>query len=206
MTTVVLVRHGLTDAVGTWMNGALPGVPLNAVGLAQAAALPARLAALPIAAIYASPFLRTQQTAAPLAAARGLSVQDEPRLREVGFGRWEGVRFDALRDDPHWRHYNVVRSVTRPPDGGETLVEVQARAVAALLDVVARHDGETVVLVSHGDTLRALLQYLLAMPIDNVQRLELSPASVSVVRVGPGVAPVVLQVNGEALAPVVVGT
>lgn len=188
----------MTDAVGQMMTGHAPGVLLNQAGLEQAASLPSRVAGVPIAAIYASPLERTRDTAKTLADARGLDVRIEPRLIEVDFGEWVGRRFADLAPDPRWQRYNTVRSVSRPPRG-ESLLDVQQRAVSAILDMHEAHDGQVVAVVSHADTLRAILQYFLGMPIDFVLRLELLPARISVLRLGPA-APGVLQVNGETVA------
>jgi probable phosphomutase (TIGR03848 family) len=198
MTTFLLIRHGLTDAVGTLMTSHQAGVHLNATGRDQAARLPARLGHAPIAAIYASPLERTRETAQAIADARGLRVEIEPRFIEVDFGTWTGRRFADMAPDAGWQLYNAVRSVTRPP-GGESLLDVQRRAVAALLELRERHPNEVVAVVSHADTLRAILLYFLGMPIDFVQRLDLSPAGISVLHLGDG-APRVSQINGEGLA------
>ncbi len=200
MTTFLLIRHGLTDAVGHLMTGHNAGVHLNPTGRDQAASLPGRLGQFPIGAIYASPLERTTQTAQPIADARGLRVDVDPRLIEVDFGGWTGRRFADLADDPHWQRYNTVRSATRPPDG-ESLLAIQQRAVAAVMDMCERHVNENVVIVSHGDVLRAILLYFLGMPIDFVLRLELSPGRISVLQIGPG-APRVLQVNGDSVPAV----
>lgn len=189
----------MTDAVGVSMAGHQAGVHLNAEGREQAATLPARLGSVPIAALYASPLERTKETAQAIADARGLRVQIDLRFIEVEFGAWTGRRFADLADDPEWRLYNTVRGITRPP-GGESLLDVQQRAVSALLDLHARHPGEVVAIVSHADTLRAVLQYFLSVPIDFVQRVELSPARISVLQIGRG-APRVLQMNGDTLPP-----
>ena len=191
----------MTDAVGQLMTGHAPGVLLNRTGQDQVTALVERVADVPIAAVYASPLERTRATAQPLADARGLDVRIDPRLIEVDFGGWVGRRFADLASDSHWQLYNAVRSVTRPPDG-ESLLDVQQRAVSAILDMHAAHDAGVVAVVSHADTLRAVLQYFLGIPIDFVQRLELSPARISVVRLGTG-QPAVLQVNGEAVPALV---
>ncbi|HUR32637.1 MAG TPA: histidine phosphatase family protein [Vicinamibacterales bacterium] len=194
MTTFLLIRHGLTDAVGKVMAGHSAGVHLNATGRDQAASLPARLGQLPIAAIYASPLERTRETAQAIADARGVPVEIERRFIEVDFGRWTNRRFADLADDSHWQLYNAFRGVTRPPDG-EALVDVQQRTAEALFDLHARHPDHVVAIVSHADTLRAILMYFLGMPIDFVQRLDLSPGRISVLQLGHG-APRVLQVNG----------
>jgi probable phosphomutase (TIGR03848 family) len=197
MTTFLLIRHGMTDAVNQSMTSHQPGVHLNAVGREQVAGLARRLGGVNVDALYASPLERTLQTAQAIADARGLRIEIEPRLIEVDFGGWTGRRFADLTDDPHWRLYNSYRGATRPPDG-EGLIDVQRRAVEAVLDLTARHPNQVVALVSHADTLRAILMYFLGMPIDFVQRLELSPTGISVLQLGAG-APRVLQVNGEAL-------
>ena len=200
MTTFLLIRHGLTDAVGRTMTGHSPGVHLNATGRDQAAALPERLNNVPLAAIYASPLERTRETAQPVADARGLPIRLEPRFLEVDFGGWTNRRFADLATDPHWQLYNAHRGVTRPP-AGEALIEVQARTVAALLDLHERHPNDVVAIFSHADTIRAILLYVLGMPIDFVQRLDLSPARISVLQLGAG-APHIVQVNGENVPPI----
>jgi probable phosphoglycerate mutase len=195
MTTFILIRHGMTDAVGHTMTGHAAGVHLNAAGRDQAASLPARLGHVPIAAIYSSPLERARETAQPIADARGLRIDIEPRFIEVDFGGWTNRRFADLAGDRHWQLYNAFRGVTRPP-AGEALVDVQTRTVAALIDLHARHPDDVVAVVSHADTLRAMLLYFLGMPIDFVQRLDLSPARLSVLQVGES-APRVLQVNAD---------
>ncbi len=199
MTTFLLIRHGLTDAVGKLMTSHEPGVHLNATGRDQAAALPERLNNVPLAAIYASPLERARETAQPVADARGLSIQLDPRFIEVDFGEWTNRRFADLATDPHWQLYNMHRGVTRPPDG-EALVDVQARTAQALFELQVRHPNEVVAIFSHGDTLRAVLLHFLGMPIDFVQRLELAPARISVLQLGAG-APHIVQVNGENVPP-----
>jgi len=197
MTTFILIRHGLTDAVGHTMTGHSAGVHLNAAGRDQAASLPARLGPVPIAAIYSSPLERARETAQPIADARGLRIEIEPRFIEVDFGGWTNRRFADLAGDPHWQLYNAFRGVTRPPDG-EALVDVQTRTLAALLDIQTRHPDAVVAVVSHADTLRAVLLYFLGMPIDFVQRLDVSPARISVLQLGES-APRVLHVNTDTL-------
>ncbi|MFN8066788.1 MAG: histidine phosphatase family protein [Vicinamibacterales bacterium] len=199
MTTFLLIRHGLTDAVGNLMTSHEPGVHLNATGRDQAASLPRRLGNVPLHAIYASPLERTRETAQPVADARGLSVNIEPRFIEVDFGGWTNRRFADMATDPHWQLYNNFRGVTRPPSG-EGLIDVQRRTVDALLDLEAKHADQVVAVFSHADTLRAILLYFLGMPVDFVQRLDLAPARISVLQLGAW-APRVLQVNGDTVPP-----
>ena len=198
MTTFLFIRHGLTDAVGVVMAGHAAGVHLNTIGREQVATLPARIGSAPVAALYASPLERTRETAQAIADARGLRVEVESRFIEVDFGDWTGRRFADLVSDPHWQLYNAVRGVTRPPRG-ESLLDVQRRAVSAVLELHERHPDDIVAVVSHADTIRAVLQYFLGVPIDFVQRLELSPARISVLQLGGGI-PHVMQINGETLS------
>ena len=116
MTTFLLIRHGLTDAVGRVMTGQAPGLHLNDTGRAQVAELSAQLKTVPIAAVYSSPLERTRETAEPIASAHGLGVTIEPRFLEIQYGAWTGRRFADMPGDPRWQLYNAVRSVTRPPD------------------------------------------------------------------------------------------
>ena len=195
----MLIRHGLTDAVGRVMSGRSPGVHLNDVGQQQAASLPGRLAGVPVHAIYSSPLERTRETAQPLADARGLEVQIDARFVEIEYGDWTNRTFASMAADETWRTYNVYRGVSRPP-GGEGLVDIQQRVVDGLLDLTMRHPAQTVVIFSHADTLRAVVMYFLSIPIDFVQRVELEPARISVLELGNG-APRVLQVNGDTVRP-----
>jgi probable phosphomutase (TIGR03848 family) len=197
MTMFLLIRHGMTDAVGHNMTGRSPGVELNATGKAQIQTLSDRMGPMQIDAIYASPLERTRDTANALARARGMEVQFDDRLIEIDYGQWTGRRFADMADDPAWQLYNAVRSVTRPP-GGDSLLDIQHRAVNALIDYRTRHSTGVVAVVSHADTLRAMLLYFLGMPIDFVLRLELSPARISVLQIGDG-PPRLLQVNGDTV-------
>ncbi len=194
-TRVYLIRHGLTDAVGVRLTSRRPGVHLNATGRDQAAALPRRLAGVTLAAIYASPMERTLETAAPLAAASGLPVQTLDDVTEVEFGDWTDAALDALAGDPGWTRYNALRSLSAPPGAGESLLQVQARAAWAVDQVRARHDGQAVAIISHGDVVRALVMLYLGMPVDFSHRVSIEPSSISIADLFEGGAPRVQGVN-----------
>ena len=163
----------------------MPGLSLSDAGQAEAAGL----AGLPVQAVVCSPQPRAVQTAAFI----GAPVQPDPAWDEVDFGAWAGQSFADLDPDPAWRLWNTARSLARPP-GGETMLDVQARAVPALL---ALRRFEAVAVVSHLDVLRAVLAYVLGMPLDNLFRLHLAPASRSVVVLWDGGA----RVEGLNLPP-----
>jgi probable phosphoglycerate mutase len=152
---------------------------------------------VPLAAVVSSPLERTRQTADPLARDHGLDVTVAPSFNEIDFGGWTGATFAALDGDPRWRRYNATRSLTSPPDG-ELMMEVQVRALRALLELRDRHDGGHVAVVSHGDVIRGLVMYLLGMPIDFVHRLDIAPARITIVDLGDEAARI-LQVNGDSV-------
>jgi probable phosphomutase (TIGR03848 family) len=179
LTTVLLIRHALTDDTDRRLSSRRPGLHLNDVGKRQAESLAQRLSVVPLAAIYASPLERTVETAEPLAAMQGLSIELRDTLTEVDFGEWTGAWMEELEQRPEWREHKLHRSSSRPP-GGETMLEVQGRVVAELERIEARHPHETVAVVSHGDVIRAALLHCLSMPVDLHARLEVSPASVSI--------------------------
>ena len=191
-TTLLLIRHGFNDAVGVRLAGR-EAVPLNEAGFEQARRLVTRLSRVRIDAIYASPLLRTRQTAAPLAAERGLDVREMPGALEFQMGTWDGRRFDDLQRDEGWQRFNAQRSLTRGP-GGELMLEVQARFVGALLEAAAQHPGGTIAVFSHADLIRAAIMYFAGMPIDFFHRLDVAPASICAIALRPD-GPALIKAN-----------
>ena len=192
MSTVLLIRHGHCEPVGRSIAGRSPGVHLDATGLRQAGKLADALAGLPLAAVYSSPLERARETAAPLAERAGLAVRLSPGLEELDYGAWTGRTLESLAGEPLWMRYNSNRGATRIP-GGETMGEAVERAGAAVAEMSAAHQRGIAAAVTHGDVIRALLATYLGMGLDHMLRLEIAPASVSVVRFAP--QPQVLTVN-----------
>jgi probable phosphoglycerate mutase len=203
VTLLFLVRHALTDATGTRLSGATPGVHLSEAGRAQAQGLAERLAPVPLATICSSPLERCMETADAIAGPRGLKIHEDPALLEVGYGRWTGRPLAQLARTALWKRVQQSPSSVRFP-GGETLREVQERAVAALHEVAARHPRGTVAAVTHADVIRLVLAHFAGVHLDLFQRLIVSPASVSVVGLGDRI-PRLLRMNDtgtlEDLAP-----
>jgi probable phosphomutase (TIGR03848 family) len=183
MTELLLVRHASCDVTDKVLTGRSPGVHLSDIGIRQAAVLAERLSELPIAAVYASPLERALETAKPLAERIGVPVRAAPGLTELDFGWWTGRSVESLASDPVWERFNRERGSTRIP-GGEVMDQVVARATAELGRIAAEHGGHRVVAVSHGDVIRGALAHYAGMPLDRMLRLEVSPASVSVLRCG----------------------
>ncbi len=165
------------------LAGRTTGHALDAIGRAEAVRLADALAGRPLAAIVASPLERAQETAAAIAGRHGMPVETDPALVEIDFGAWTGATLDSLHGTEAWRRYNAFRGTACSPDG-EPMLAVQMRAVSAMVRLREAHPGAEVVLVSHADVIKAALAHFLAMPLDLFQRIEIAPASRSLVRLG----------------------
>ncbi|MEU6126644.1 histidine phosphatase family protein [Streptomyces sp. NPDC047123] len=188
MPTLILVRHGRSTAnTAGLLAGWTPGVALDERGAAQAAALPGRLSALPIAEVVASPLQRCQETVAPLLAARrGLQAHTEDRIGECDYGDWSGRKLAELVDEP------LMEVVQRHPSaaafpGGESMRAMQTRAAEAVREWnarVEREHGEDAVylMCSHGDIIKSLVAEALGLHLDLFQRISVEPCSVTVIR------------------------
>jgi probable phosphoglycerate mutase len=194
MTTFALIRHANHALLGHTIVGRMPGVQLSAGGLEEADALARRLEGWPIQALYSSPLERARETSAPIADRLRIRVQIADELSEINYGEWTNRLLDDLRGLPEWQRFNLFRSGSRMPDG-ESMIEVQARMLRLIERLCSAHPEQMVALVSHGDVIKATLAYQLGVPVDLFQRIELSPASLSILRVEP-YGPKVLLVNG----------
>jgi probable phosphomutase (TIGR03848 family) len=199
VSTVLLVRHGLTQLTGPVLAGHTPGVHLDERGREQAVTVADRLAAVPLTAIVSSPLVRCVETAEAIAGAqrsagRSPHWQIEERLTECRYGEWTGRQLRELAKDPMWRVVQTQPAAARFP-GGESLAEVSARAVEAVREWDARLGADAVwVACSHGDVIKAVLADALGLHLDQFQRIAVDPCSVSVVRYTPS-RPFVLRSN-----------
>ena len=196
--TVFLVRHAVHDRVDRVLCGRMPGVGLGEAGRRQAEALARRFAGEAVDAVWTSPLQRARETAEPIAARLGLPARPSDALSEIDFGAWTGQSFAALGDDPRWRRWNEARGSERPP-GGESMAEAQARAAGEVERARAGHPDGRVLLVSHGDVIKAALAGVLGLSLDAHARFEISPGSVSALAVWEGGGKL-LSMN-EAAAP-----
>jgi probable phosphoglycerate mutase len=126
---------------------------------------------------------RAEETAQAIAAQIGRTARTCEAITEIDFGAWTGARFADLSDDPRWTAWNAARAVNRAP-GGETMLEAQARIVAAMERLRQSHQDRAVVLVSHGDVIKSALLYHLGLPVDAYDRFDVDPASISTLVVG----------------------
>jgi probable phosphoglycerate mutase len=199
VTLVLIVRHGLTASTGTALTGWTPGISLDGRGRAQASAVGARLAGLPIDAIVSSPLDRCRETAEAIARARNgtaLPVRLDERVGECHYGDWTGQPLRKLAKDPLWPVVQAHPSAVRfPGPAGESMVDMQARAVSALRDWNERLGRDAVYVVcSHGDVIKSILTDSLGMHLDMCQRIQVDPCSLSVIRYTP-LRPFVLRMN-----------
>jgi probable phosphomutase (TIGR03848 family) len=188
VTTIVLVRHGLTHMTGPVLAGWTPGLHLDERGQAQAKRVAERLAPVPFAAIVSSPLDRCLDTAGAIAEGRELTVAVDERIGECKYGDWTGQELKVLMKDPLWKVVQAHPSaVVFPGPEGEALRDTQVRAVTALREwdkkIEAEHGPDAVWLAcSHGDVIKAVVADALGMHLDLFQRINIDPCSVTVIR------------------------
>jgi broad specificity phosphatase PhoE len=185
LTLFYLVRHGEHALQGRLAAGRMTGIGLSPKGRAEAAAIAERLAGEKVDAIYASPLDRARETAEIIAGRLERPVVIREDVIEVDFGEWTGLTFDQVRSDKRWVPWQSCRSIAAIP-GGESWRRVQERAVDALFDLRRAHPEGTVVVVSHGDVIRAALLFALGMPLDLYNRIEVATGSISAIRIDDG--------------------
>lgn len=202
MAIVLLVRHGrsTSNTAGT-LAGRLPGIHLDDTGREQVARTGERLADVPLAEVVTSPLERCRETAAAITKHHDLSATVDEALTECGYGDWQGRPLEELAREDLWKVVQGQPSAAAFP-GGESLTQMQARAVAAIrahdARIEAAHGPAAVwVAVSHGDVIKSILADAAGMHLDLFQRLHVDPASVSIVRYAPQ-RPTVIAVNTHA--------
>lgn len=183
MTTILLTRHGQTDWNREDRFRGRADIPLNADGERQAVALAERLATFPISAVYSAPLQRARRTAEICAAPLGLDAQVLPGLLDLDYGEWQGLRTEEViaRDPDLYRLWLTEPASMRFP-GGETLAEMQSRCVPVLEEVIARHPADTVAIVGHVTTNRALLLAVLGLGLERYWTLRQDTCCLNILR------------------------
>jgi probable phosphomutase (TIGR03848 family) len=204
VSTVVLVRHGRTAANATGvLAGWSPGVFLDDEGEAQVERVAQAISSVELNALITSPLDRTQQTAeAILAGQRASGYQPgfhvEPRVGECHYGEWTGRPLEELSSDPLWAAVQAhPSSVTFPGNAGESMAQMQLRATSAIREWNATLGPDALYcVVSHGDVIKAILADALGMHLDHFQRIQVDPASISIVHYS-SLRPFVVRTNGS---------
>jgi probable phosphoglycerate mutase len=185
-TRLLLLRHGQTELSAQKRYSGRGDPELTELGVQQAKAAAARLAAKESpSAIVSSPLRRALRTAEEVGAAVDLSPVVDDGLVELDFGNWEGLTFaEAAERDPQ-EHRRWLADPTAPIPGGESLEAVQRRVRRVRDDVLARHRGQTVVLVTHVTPIKTLLRMALEASTSLYFRMHLDLASLSIVEFYP---------------------
>jgi probable phosphoglycerate mutase len=186
-TTLILVRHGVTDHTAKrlfsgGLRGSNPG--LNDEGRAQVRATADWLAPLAetVDALITSPVRRTHESADILGERLGKPVLVEESVAEMEFGAWDGKSFAQIQEQyPDDLEAWLGSLETAPTGGGESFREVEARVLAGLDHILEQHAESTVVVVSHVTPIKTLVANALGAPLDSLYKMELSPASVTVI-------------------------
>ena len=199
MTTLFLVRHAVTEHTGHRLTGWMEGVHLTEEGRKQAEIAADGLAHVDFEAIYSSPIDRTMETARAIAKRHGIPVRVRKGIGEVQYGKWTNRPLKSLMRTKLWDVVIHQPSAVRFPDG-ESIVEVQTRAVAEIEAIATEHPKGAVCCVSHGDVIKLIAAHYLGVHIDLYQRIVIGPASVSVIALSKG-GPRVLALNNCPLSP-----
>ena len=181
-TRLFLIRHGQVEGHEEKRYNGQGNIPLTARGRRQLEAVAARLAGVPLDAVWSSDLDRCRYGAEQLAATRALTVVYRPALRELHVGDWEGRTWQELQASypAEWQarlddivHYRI--------PGGESFLDAARRVRAALAELLAAHPGQKVALVAHGGVNRIIILDALGAPLDRVFCLEQDYACVNVI-------------------------
>lgn len=188
-TTIVLVRHAVTNwnSDGRWQG--LADLSLNERGRQQAQALAEQLDAIPLSAIYASDLRRGYETALAVAERRGLDVKPVPELREVDVGSWTGLSRAEIQERFPEAFASFRSRTGRGWEGGETYAELNRRVFDALRRIARSHVGETVLVVTHSGPIRAVHAHAVGLDYatDRTAAARIHYAGLSAVTVVDGV-------------------
>lgn len=190
VTVVYLIRHGETegDADGVKRYKGSLDVPMSAHGEQQiegsAGLIKVLLGPEELSAVYCSGLIRAKKSAEIIGAKFDLTPKVVPELMERNFGRWEGMSFEEIEeaypeDFRRWAGNPLEFS----PPGGETTLEVSARALKAFEQVTKGHVGQAIAVVAHGGVNRAILCHVLGVPLENLFRVEQDHAGVNVIEI-----------------------
>lgn len=177
---LLAVRHGATESSQARRFAGSRDVPLTALGRLQAEAVAQALAGTPAAAVYASPLERARTSAEVIAKPHRLEPVVDPAFQEMAFGAWEGLTREevAVRFPAEAAAWALTPHAVTPPQG-EGLPAVDARVRAGLAAIIARHPGQTVILVSHAIVTRLIVLAALGLAPERLWSVDASPAGIT---------------------------
>ncbi|MCC6446406.1 MAG: histidine phosphatase family protein [Armatimonadetes bacterium] len=193
---LILIRHGETDWNARNRFQGQTDIPLNTTGRRQARVTGRRLRHEPVGAVYTSDLTRALETAHLIAASHVLEVRPSPALRERSFGAWEGLTMQEIEkahpeSASEWKKGDVYFAAPE----GERLDDLQKRSVACVEEIIARHPGETVLIVGHGASLKTVILHFLEAPLTVYRRFRQDNASLNIVEFTPRGMPRILALN-----------
>ena len=198
MTRLYLVRHGETDwNKASKIQGRID-TELSAYGVEQAQKLAKRLTSEEINVIYSSSLQRALRTAEIIADYKNCSIQKSDKYHEICLGPWEGLTINEIQEkysEHLWTYREDPANFNLP--GAETFLELTERTYSAILDIVNKHDGKNILLVSHGTTIKAAIIKILGIDIINYNKFRIDNASISIIGFSGDISekPVVLCLN-----------
>jgi broad specificity phosphatase PhoE len=178
VTTFLLVRHGAHDLLDRFLAGRVADISVNTKGRRQARQLARQLRNRCISRVLSSPRRRARETAEPIATMLGVQMEIASEIDEHDSGSWGGQSFAMLEGDSRWLEWNARRGSARPPNG-ESMAELQIRIVGYLGQLCRDHPDDTVVLVTHGEPIRAALLYCGGISLDDFMSVTVPVASIA---------------------------
>ena len=208
MTTVYLIRHGETEGADSRRYKGHIDVPLSENGIEQIKRVAMylsqntelRIQNADLTAVYTSDLSRAIKSAEIIAGPYGLKPVVVEGLKERSFGVWEGMSFDEIKEKwPEAFNAWAANPLKFSPMGGESTIAVRDRVIQAFEEIMRKHNGENIAIVSHGGVIRVLLCEMLGMPLENIFRIEQSFAALNVIEIWD--YPVVKLINGGMINP-----
>ena len=180
MTTFIVLRHAQSTANERGLlAGQLPGIHLSATGVDESEAIKETLAKVTIDRVISSPLERCLQTIEPLVAAKKMKIATDDRLIEMNYGKWSGKKLSFLSVRPLWRKIQSSPSDVTFPDG-ESFANMASRVGSLLEELHRKYPKESLLLVTHGDICKFIATYFLKLPLNDLQKFLVKPASLSI--------------------------
>lgn len=183
-TTVYLVRHGETDYNKVFRFMGRKDIPLNKKGISEAKKLKDYFRNKPIDCLYSSPLKRAMKTANIINQFHELKIKKAPGLREINFGKWEGLNYKSITKSSgklfaEW----ITNPMAVNIPGGENMKKFAKRAVKAFKKIVKLNKGKTILIVTHGGTMRAIMIEIFGVKKDFI-KLAHNPGCIDLVELG----------------------
>lgn len=182
MTRLYLVRHGETEWNRASKVQGRTDIELSREGIKQAHKLAKRIAGEDINVIYSSSLKRALRTAEIIADCKSCSVVKSEEYHEICLGPWEGMTINEIQEKygEHFRIYREDPANFKLP-GAETFLDLTERTYNAILEIVRKHSGENILLVSHGTAIKAAIIRILGIDIINYTKFRIDNASLSII-------------------------